>query len=393
MLRPLKHLFFTQLALSSALYAQDNSPLLDDFFSDVSSMTNSPSESTPFQTETKPLPAPSIEKQGHYTVSGELLYLKPGFDSLPWLYSSDNTQLNNPNSSSTTFSQQDTDLEVMNLPFDFGFRLAAGFNSTWLNLELLLTWERFYTHGTNKLGHLSNTATTAYNQPTAYSSYWDYPAVTIEGQIYEAKNTIKFHWNKIDLTAAIPLKGNNRFIVSPLIGLRGLVTNFSSAITTPTNRLGNSTTTVSTTLVSPSNYTLTKLQQKFNAIGLVGGLNGDVNCGQGFHINALLDAAIVYGQLHSHIYNNKFQAYTAQDPFIASFTTKPNRFVPIVDIQATAYWNKAFYDNKMNLYIHLGYEAHWLPNFFEYLNPKDNDRRSFFDLSLQGLNAGIGLSF
>lgn len=402
MFKPLKHLFFAQVAFSSLLCAEDISYDLDDFLNDNFSIADTQSKSTNSQTTTQsssnttqssvsqpdtqsyPPVAPKLKQR--YTVSGELLYLKPEFDGLPWLYVYDNSQFNSQVAG--TSSNQYANLKVIDLPFDLGFRLAAGFNPTWLNLELLLTWERLYTQNTSQEKILYSQPITTYNQPVVYREYWGYNVINIVGQYNTAQNTTSFHWNKIDLTAAIPLKGMNRFMLSPFMGLRGLITNFSSVITFIANALGSTP-----TLNPPANYSVTQLLQKFNAIGFLGGLSGDIDCGQGFHVKGLMDGALVFGQLHSAIYDRKFQYQASWSPYLSSFTINPHRFVPIIDAQATVYWNKDFYDNRVNLSIHLGYEGHWLFNFYEYLSPQSQRRRNLFDLSLQGLNAGISLSF
>ena len=400
MLRPLKCLFFTQVALSAALSAYEEDDLLDDLFLDET--IADVSEYPCIAERSQPQPEiPSIERRHHYFLMGEILYLKPSLDSMPWLSVYDNTNFNDPDSASTTFSSQSDKLKLINIPFDFGFRVAAGFNATWLNLQLLASWERFHTSKTTSVPKLTVIHTDqAYNQPVFYDNYWsDSSTETYDGQIYFANNKTQFHWDQIDLTAKIPLKALNRFTLSPVLGVRGLISNFDTTTSLFYDQYGSTYTTT-----PPFNENIDVVKQKYNAIGLLAGLDSDVDFGKGFHLSALLEGALVFGELKT--YNNSqliLPGPTLQSnqstiyPTTSTLTMKSYVFKPMLDAQVALSWKRAFWKDKVTLNIHLGYEAHFIPNFFELLyyitDDKNNPQPSYFDLTMQGLDAGIGLSF
>lgn len=384
MLRPFRYLLFTQLALSSALIAGEKKVLLDDLFFDSSTIADSSKYPASLGSAQDQSLKVSLQQKEHYTLMGEMLYLKPGFDSLPWFYVIDYAQANDVSLPSTTFSAQSTQLKVIDLPFDFGFRLAAGFNPTWLNLNLLLSWERFYTSGSSSVPQISEFTVNNYNQPTAYISFWNGNGPA--GQINVASQTSSFDWDQIDFIGAICLKAMNRLTLSPLLGLRGLITKFNSTINYSTNQYGSTTVTA-----PPFNQSVTALKQKFNAIGLVGGLDGDLDFGRGFHLKALMEGSVTFGELKTQNNQQVIVPIGSQVPTVRNQELKTYGFKPMLDAQVALFWTRAFYENKMKLDIHLGYEAHFIPNFFQFITKNNYSR--FFDLTMQGLDAGIGLSF
>ncbi|MCX6990369.1 MAG: Lpg1974 family pore-forming outer membrane protein [Chlamydiae bacterium] len=400
MLKPLKCLLFTQVALSAALSAYEEDDLLDDLFLDET--IADVSEYPCIAERSQPEPGvPSLERRHHYFLMGEMLYLKPSLDSMPWLSVYDNTDFNDPDLVSTTFSSQSDKLKLINIPFDFGFRVAAGFNASWLNLEILGSWERFHTSNTTSVPKLTVIKSdSGYNQPVMYDNYWSTSLKeTPDGQVYFANNQTQFHWDQIDLTAKIPLKALNCFTLSPVLGVRGLISNFDTTTSLFYNQYGSTYTTT-----PPYNENIDVIKQKYNAIGLLGGLDGDVNFGKGFHLSALLEGALVFGELKT--YNNSQLILpgptlqsdsTTKYPTISNLSMKSYGFKPMLDAQVALSWNRAFWKDKITLNIHLGYEAHFMPNFFElqyYItDTKHNAQPTYFDLTMQGLDAGIGLSF
>lgn len=396
MVKPIRCLFFTQLALSTALLAfEEESELFDDELYEEKSYISDLSQ---YPTVAECFPSSTSSVRHHYVLMGEMLYLKPSLDSMPWLYQYDNSQDNDPAVSSTTYMKQSDKLKMIDLPSDFGFRVAAGFNTTWMNMEFLVSWERLYTHKNSSVSPLPvvNFSDPTFNQPVTYYSFWNstitQPANV--GQIYFANNKTKFHWNQIDLTGKIPLKAAKRFSLSPVLGVRGVISSFQTKTNFYTTQYG-----VTNTTTPPFNENITDVKQNFRAIGLLGGLDGDLDFGMGFHLSTLVEGALVFGNLKS--YNNE-QLNTPVVPTRLVPTTyntsiSSQGFKPIVDAQVALSWNYSFWKDKLTLNMHIGYEAHYVPNFFQLIyylaDNGDNETTIFYDLTVQGLDAGLGLSF
>lgn len=346
---------------------------------------------------------PAPQKLHHYVLYGEMLYVKPYMGGMPWTYLQDNSQLFNPNSSSTTYSAISEDIKNITMDFDFGFRIGVGFNTTWMKLENQLTWMRLHTQTSHELSTLTNIVNTvdpayAFGQPLIYSPFWFSlsdsalsTGASVPGIEIGASETTKLKWDQIDWVFKIPLTPMKKLAFLPLLGIRGLISTVSSKQSQFFAAYGDTFTTT-----PPFNNTVTQLKERFNAVGLVAGMESDIHFGWGIHLSALLDASIVYGNVkrnHHTVINVPVvpgklvpQDYYAYD--------QNSKFKPIFDGQATLSWNWNFCKSKYTLNTHIGYEVHYMPDFLEFIRViNDGDTPYTYDLMMQGFNAGLGLSF
>ena len=394
--------------LSSATFAnfaEEDEMLQDDVFDEEIAIEDEVSDASmySFISEDYPQMPDMPRKMHHYALIGEMLYLKPYLGSMPWIYSENDSQYNNASLSTTTSTAISDRIKNMEMDFDFGFRVGVGFNTTWMKMENQITWMRLHTQTSKSLSPLTSVVPTLieyqnYNQPLAYKPYWftiglgvTTPYTFPPGQIVSGKESTTFHWDQIDAVSKIPLRPLKRATFSPLLGVRGLISEIKSNMTEVYNTYG-------TTLVTipPFNTTSTDLKETFNAVGLVAGLDSDINFGMGFHLSALFDAALVYGNMKTST------DFSTSVPVISQiFTPQDHRafeesykFKPLIDLQATLSWNRNFWNNKLAFNVHVGYEVHYMPNFIELIRTIDSGNTTYtYDLMLQGLNAGLGLSF
>lgn len=337
----------------------------------------------------------------HYTVFGEMLYLKPYLGNLPFVYQQN---LSNTFTTAVPSGIQGTTEIIKNieLDFDFGFRLGVGFNTTWMKMENQLTWMRLHTQKTQVLPQAILTSNPSLQgSPIVYYSYWiGNNSINPEGlaniALLNVQESTNFKWDVIDAVSKIPLSPFKRVTFSPLFGLRGLLYSLNSNLLQNSNAYGRTVTTT-----PPFNTYTIKLKNSFNAVGLIGGLDSDIDFGKGFHLSALLDAALVYGNLKS---SNRFTANTPiavpyAFPRILDTKLASYNFKPLFDFQVTLSWNINTANNRLGLNLHLGYELHYMPNFTQYLTQfveMDFDTLTTayqYNLMLQGLNAGLGISF
>ncbi|MCX6990370.1 MAG: Lpg1974 family pore-forming outer membrane protein [Chlamydiae bacterium] len=398
--------------LSAATFAnfeQEDEALLDDDFDEEMTQGDEVSDASmySFIAEEYPQMPDMPRKMHHYAIIGEMLYLKPYLGSMPWIYLENDSEYNDPISPSTTYSNVSERIKNIEMDFDFGFRVGVGFNTTWLNMENQVTWMRLHTQTSKSLSPLTSVVPSLldnnYNQPLSYQPFWFTlgletlgrgklaPYIIPPGQIVSGKESTIFHWDQIDGVSKIPLNALKRATFSPLLGVRGLISEIKSNMTEVYNYYG---TTPATT--PPFNTTSTDLKETFNAVGLVAGLDSDINFGMGFHLSALFDAALVYGNMKT---SNHFSSNV---PVISQYITPQDhrafeesyKFKPLIDLQATLSWNRNLWKNKLAFNVHVGYEVHYMPNFFEFIRTIYSGNTTYtYDLMLQGLNAGLGLSF
>jgi len=392
MLKPTYYLLWTKLALSIPLGAVEEKFLFDK-----------PEFEKFFLADRFPAPADeqqnvsdNLSPRHHYVFAGEMLYLKPSLDSMPWFSVYDDTENNSSALSTTTFSKQSSQLKQINLPYDFGFRIAMGLDATWMNLKILANWMRLHTHEDSSVPTLPviNFADPGINQPLFYRAFWTSEITHPTGQIYFANNHTNFHFDQVDLTTKVPLRAMRKLTLAPLIGVRAVIADFKTTINYFTTQYGSTDTTT-----PPFNENITEVKERFRAMGPVAGFDGNLSLGWGFHLNTLVDAALVFTDLKSFNQEQKIVPVQVgvQVPVVYNTSMKSLGFKPMIDVQLALTWNKGFWQDKMTLNFHMGYEAHFTPNFFDLIYFKSDsntaDTNVFYDLTLQGLNAGIGLSF
>lgn len=385
-------MIFTRPLILSTCLTVLSTAVCADFSQEVADVS-----AYPFVGTDRPQTSQTSTHLRHFALIGEMLYLKPYLGKTPWLYA-DNFSQYTSSSNPAIFPKT---IKTLEMDFDFGFRLGFGFNTSWMNMENQVTWMRLHTQTTQKLTPVTNivaaTNYTVFGQPLAYETYWTslgyYPYVPPMGQIIDGQQSTNFEWDQIDAVSKIPLTPFKVATFSPLFGLRGLVYQISSKLTNIINAYGPDLATT-----PPFNNLITELKQTFNAVGLVGGLDGDVNFGQGFHLSALLDAALVYGNVKTsnNTRLNVPVVPTETVPVEYSYATHGYKVKPVFDFQATLSWNRGSSDGKMAFNIHMGYEVHYMPHLIEYVRiyiPGQGSKSQSYDSMLQGFNAGLGLSF
>lgn len=380
--------FKRHLCISTCLALLSTTTLLADYSQEISDASMYPFIRPDF-------PKSSIDSPlHHYTVIGEMLYLKPYLGGLPWTYEGNLSGLS-VGPSPTDQQSISEKIQNINLDFDFGFRLGVGFNTTWMKMENQLTWMRLHTQTSQTLpqGIFTSNADLA-GSPLIYIPYWvNRAAINEAGQsnvaLLNVQESTNFKWDLIDAVSKIPLSALKRATFSPLFGLRGLIYQMNSNLLQNSNAYGDTI-----TLTPPFNTYIIKLKQRFNAVGLIGGLDSDVNFGYGLHLSALFDAALVYGNSKA---SNRFISNVPLDlpvvfPQNIIMRVQNYKFKPMFDFQVTLSWNINTANDRLGLNVHLGYELHYMPNFIEYKAQTriDLNKRN---LMLQGLNTGLGISF
>lgn len=399
MLKHLKYILSAQLVLASFTYG-NISDTEDENFEDNDEIAYDdqengredvvPSSFSVNQQNAQPMPqkaiSPVSQPSCHYKFFGEMLYLKPYFQGMISFVKSNQSQYSSSLSATTTFQKRiDKDLGF-DLDFDFGFRVGFSFKSHWLDVENQLIWMRFHTSTSHHFSHSVFFSKT-------YYAYWNNSFAEPCGKTYKPSYRSKIDWDVIDLVSKVPLHPIQRFIVAPKLGIRGLISEVRNKMNNIKAEWGCNGVFVFT---PPLNTQINTISEKYNAIGLLGGFDTDTDIGIGFHFDTIFNASLVFGEMHVKNLSNKIVPIQRPDSYPTTYLAKDRYYLlqPLIDTQLLLSWKKKCFRNKVGFDVYAGYELHYMPDFLQMIRLKDSgDEIEQFDMSMQGITAGMAISF
>lgn len=316
----------------------------------------------------------------HFSVYGDFLYWKTYISDYAWTYAydaKDNFSLFHHNFHSPSFN------------WDPGFRIGASFMSTWMDLFFDFSWTRFYTSKSQSLFNAalenSNILATGY-----FPFLADENAIfqnSLNGNPYYASASFQIHLNQFDfLMKKKFMVMNNRLSFLPFIGARLLYLSVKSNQQFIYNAADNTFTTT-----FPKNtYQFTTKNNNWG-LGLVGGIKGMLDFGQGFSFYAGVDGALLGGtDAANRIAESIIPGFTPSVT-TAILTRSKTTFHSVLDMESGFTWDKNFCDNRWGIGLKVAYEAHMYfdtPTFIYYDDVTQNLTTTF-----QGLTVGGSIRF
>lgn len=391
MLKHLKYCLSAQLVLTTLTYgdvysserstaqqlAQEQDDNLFLWLADSGQQAGSSSGSLPIQA------VPCVKKMDHFSAFGQMLYLKPYFQGVPVFGIGNQVSQSDPTFRSLPYAYQ-----MLDLSWDFGFRVGLGFKANWMGLENQLIWMRYHTANQKQYPQASYPDLTR-----VLGELWNSSATARNGRAFKISSNTSIDLDMIDLTSKIPLTPLKKVMLAPKIGVRGLISNIGFFTQDIKTAYGNT----QDVLTPPQNITSNTLSEKYNAVGLVSGFDGDIDLGKGFHFDTVFNVAATFGQVKTENIalasspGLESSGYPdANNPVSSSFYT----VLPIIDAQFKLAWRKECFDHKMSFDISVGYEFEYMPSFLQLMLVSDfGDQVDQYDFSMQGLNAGIRICF
>lgn len=336
---------------------------------------------------------PRMDTDLQYTFFGEMLYLRPYFQEMESFDAINSSQFPPLTSSTTTSQIRQDHIKGVDWDFNFGFRLGFQFKAHWLNMESELIWMRFHADHTKHfpLAVVSNYTEFLYD--LVYGPYWNRSDTEPCGQGYDVSYHTKLNWDQIDLLSKFPLHPLKNFTIAPKLGIRGLISQVRVKLHDIKDGIGCGGPIVTS---GPLDTQTSKLYQRYHAIGLLTGFDTDTNLGWGFHFDTLFNAALVFGDMRTKNNSSKTEPVVPPNSYPFTYTSKASYYMlkPVFDAQVLLSWKRNFFKDKMGLDIYAGYELHFIPDYVQALRLSDSgDQIQEYDLSMQGLVAGLGISF
>jgi len=353
---------------------KNQTPVADLYQDELISDSDSPDTTAP---EPAPQNAPEKPYRQHYSLYGDFLYWQPFINDSYWGYK----------------SQSSTSNKEYRFQFDWdmGFRVGAAFKTTWENLTIDGNWTNFHTSSTNSHedASLFGAATGSFPKYNLYTR--PYSAFTF-GNAWKVKSKYKVYFDQFDLTFKRAIGLSKNFTLSPFAGVRALATRYSLDATSYTTYFG---TNLSTPNGSLDNHTL-NVSDKMKSIGLLGGLNANLQFGYGFGFYFGGDFFIGYGydKIKTHSKNNFAGVVIANN----SLSQNTYSIRTMFDLSTGFSWDHNFAKNRLNLLFSAGYEFHMLNDSPVLLYNGSGSDPSYYNepaksTAFQGLTARFGLGF
>jgi hypothetical protein len=363
----------------------------------VAYKTDSSQNSQPMYTSQSYAAKPNAQKETlRWMIEGELLYLKPYFSNVPYLIENDLTNLNPAQVGQSVTQSAVSRIKSQTYEGDFGFRIQASFESSWVDMMSVLTWLRFYTSSnqTNYVITDFGPNSDGYNTSEAINYVWNAPSTepekvsvdpvieNLESFTANAVGWSNLNIDLIDMMFKFPYTTKKRLTIMPSVGVQGIIFNYSSHINRTKNFWGSVPVTT-----APFNQNLVYLKQKINAIGPALEFDGSLDLGSNWAFDMMAQASCVFGQLNTYNYTNEI---VNQLNYNLDMYSKTNLFKVIATIRMGFTWDKKW--DRVGMLVKAGYDVNFLPNFMQLIQAQTNTvRRS--DLALQGVYAGLGLEF
>ncbi|MBM3183766.1 MAG: hypothetical protein FJZ64_00470 [Chlamydiae bacterium] len=312
-----------------------------------------PASATPTETAAPPIP--------HFSVYVDILFWGTNITSLPYSQITGTTTPPGPTTN-------------VNFRFNWnpGFRVGASYHSSWRDFFSSLEWTRFHISTVNEMTINTSTQQTLMPWMAGSSAY--------EPDGYGLSNhaTYDLNFDQIDWVLRKEFIPAKDFTIAPFGGVRSawIHSNFK----VDRKKWDPPVTSV---IISTS---FTHLQNNLNAIGLIAGLENDLDLGLGFDFFMTGDTALLFGTSKS---KSSFGAHpipvrAGQYPLIIN---QQNQITTVLDLTTGFDWKKAFQD--WEILFKIAYEAHLFfnyPNFFTINGtwPATSSILSFQGLAFEG---------
>jgi len=328
---------------------------------------------------TQSTPPPTFQ---HYTFYGDMLYWKPIDTSTMWALKLDRTNL--PFTTETTYP--------FKFSWDFGFRLGFVYKMPWNKLILDLNWTRFHTtsHNVHQDLTILQTLQTPVNTVN-YNINLLNSALYTAGAAYKITGAYTIKWDQIDLAVRKKLNFDSRFSLVPYGGLRLLMDRSRLKMARYTDFWGAIEVTQ-----PPVNSATMELYDSFTALGLLGGINGQLVLGRGF--NLFLTAGGYIGSAIEHGHNNgqSFSGSTSPAATRDIHRARQINLKTMIDMACGFDWKRNFYDGRYGIGLAAAYEFHVLfasPAFTYDANFSSSTTDQTTNTQLQGLTIRGSFNF
>ncbi len=282
-------------------------------------------------------------------------------------------------------------LNVGDTDWDWGFKLAAGYDMPHDGWDLFLQWTRFYTD--------ANKATSADFPGVVFPTYFHagtpgpIPA-TLSGGFARANAYWNMHMNLIDLELGRQFFVSKWLTLRPHAGLRNAwirqyvsINYLNSALNAFPDRGASSG------LPTGQNLNV-HLKNDFWGIGLRGGLDGDWGIGRGFSIFGELAAAILIGEFDVGAKETRLTASPVETRLDLDYDEDAARVT--MDLAAGLRYQLTFAQDRYGFMIQLGWEQHMFfgqNQLFKVFTAPAMLSQSNADLNTQGITGSMKFDF
>jgi hypothetical protein len=312
-----------------------------------------------------------------FNIFGDFLYWKASLDGVAYA----TTAVIVPSIAGGTVSD---DFKARTVHFDYSpaFQIGAGVGLPYDHWDIAVHWLRSYSTGRDKA---HGALTEAVGNRVIFESI---------GLIQEALSLpnkasahCRVHLNVVDLVLGRTFLWSKYFSFRPFAGIRGtwLKLNWNIAFTAP----------VQPTAAFPQSSTDAKINNHFNAGGLVGGFESKWNLCQGFGFFSYATASLVYGESEEKTKQEFFSIASASSaPLEQTFTAHnaSHTVKGIFDIAVGLKWERDLSKN-CRILLRAGYDFFYWPSVTQKTIVQLSRIRDRADLSFQGLVVGGRLDF
>lgn len=249
------------------------------------------------------------------------------------------------------------------------------------------------TYENRATNNLQEALTTA-NQQGVLFGYWNNGASTNSiissntDVITVAKGKMHISFDEMDFIFTTYRQPSDWAKVTMGAGIRSLLTKFVLTAIQVSNRWGNDTLVIE----PPFNTAKQVLTQKLNTVGLVGVIEGTFDIYKGLKVVSGMSLAFNVGKSEG---TNVMTVNNPDRPVSSTLIDNPGTTVkPQFDGDIGLQYEWINTDKTFGLLVEVGYEAHYMPNFVQYIRSSDGKVLSEeTDFSIQAFRARAGISF
>lgn len=347
------------------------------------------------------------------SVFGDYLYWKPYFSNLPYAIDypflhpeNVNTAANGTNWDTNGVLTQ----KFVNTNFvfsgDSAFRIGAHYQSDWQTFGMGVEWTSFNSSDTNRRTDMSavENADTTVNNGNAIAPWWASQIntfgtdISTDGVPFATKATTTIKLNFVDYMVNTEYTPVSWMKLVPSLAIRTLYSSMNFRQITNYNT--NQVTSAGAVAAPPYLTTTDNNNQKFNSVGIMGGMQTNFCLYDGLSLFA--GAQFSYNAGSMQVTRKTDSSVGNQVVIYGSQKSQQDTFLPVTDTELGLQYAWADDENNFGIMMQAAYEMHYLPKFQNFIYQQSAMNVAHFpqqairytgDLSIQGLRLRAGFAF